>query len=1274
MPTRQGLLATTALHSCAGFLLLVSSPAMAQFVVTSGSTITTSQTLSGTQTGTVQTGGTLQTSGAAVTQNGAASDVVLDNAGTIRSTGARGFDTSGGSSVRTLTLTNRAGALIQSDANDAVRINTNITSGSVVIDNAGTIRAAAPTNPSSATQGQALDLRTMNTAGVALSITNRATGVIEALNDDALRPGLNATIDNAGIIRSFGANTSGGDNGTSDGIDAGGRTGVTVTNRAGALISGARHGITADTDITVVNEAGGAIIGRNGSGVGSDGNGSVYNKGLISGDYAGAGNIFDSNGIASVNGDGDGVDIDRIGTIINDGTIRGTGAGGADSGGRPNGSEGIAMGGGTIVNNATGVIVGAARGILVDDGAEGAAYGATTITNAGRIEGQSGPAITLVGPYNDTVTNSGVIIGGGADPVAVDLGAGDDRLVIQGGRITGKVLGGAGTNSLEFQLGAGQSYTIGADSVFRDFATAAVTSGTLVVNAPLALGSGVMVARDGTLAGTGTLTAPTVAVSGTVSPSAGASGTLSVSGNLSFAAGSRFQVGIDPSGGATKLAASGTATVSTGAIVQVAPVDGLYLTQRTYEILTAAAGLTGQFGAIERLNSERLGAGTLSLSQTGTAVLLQLNPGNPFNGQRNSVNIANLDVGFAVTGVGSGDTLTLEGASTVRADVANLALLQVGTSTGTATGVTFASGTQSVAATTVMPNASLTVNTRLTSPTVTVGRGASLGGSGRIVGALTNSGTLSPGNSPGILTVEGSVVSGSGSALRVEIDGPTAGTGAGFHDQLVVTGSPGTFTAGGALIPVTRGIGGAATNSFTPSLGQGFTIITASGGVLGSFAGINQPATGLPAGARFDAVYGPNAVMLYATPASYARLDAAGVSATGNQSAVGAALDAARPAAGTRPQDAVKPLYDALYPLSGAAVPATLDRLGGVVHAEAVTAARDAARLFGDTVQSRVGEVRADGLAKAVGPLTSARLETGGSAAGAADGVPGQNPAAQGRTGLDLWARALGRFANSDGDGNAAGFRQRTGGIALGADREVTDDLTAGAAFGYQRTAVDARDSGGRTDLDTYSAALYGTYRVGAWFADAQAMYAYGHYDSRRTIQIGGTNPLNRTAKGSSDGHDLGAALTAGYAWAWEGARVEPFAGLRFDRVIRDGFAETGAGALNLSVDETALSTLRSSLGVRASWRLKAGETALEPELRARWDHDFLDVAATSDARLLGVSYTVAGTRPGRDAAVLGAGLTADLGNRFQAYGSYDADLRRDAVGHSLSAGLRCRW
>lgn len=462
-------------HGVLAFACVMVMPACAgaqTFSVPAGTTDTTPRTLSGTQTGTIAAGGTLRstTSTATVTWNGASTGVVITNSGTIENTSTgRAIDSSGGGGTltpRTLTFLNTIGAVVRTVQNDAFRINSAVTSGTIIVDNAGLIQAGGT---GYAGLGQALDFRAIAAAsGVTLTITNRATGVIESLTDDAVRPGRNATINNFGIIRSFGANTSGGANGTADGIDAGGNIGVVVTNQNGGLISGARHGITADTDITVVNLAGGTITGRNGSGVGSDGAGTVTNWGRITGAYAGVGNIFNSDGTAQVNGDGDGVDIDNAATIINHGIIEGTGAGGFDSGGRANNSEGISIGGGSITNDGT--ISGASFGIVVnkDTNADRSGVAATTITNdvGGLIVGQNGFAIRLenktgTAADNDTIVNRGTIIGNGTipDPTAiVRLGSGavDTNST---GTLNGVVY--TGTGSARFIRGDGSAIQMG---------------------------------------------------------------------------------------------------------------------------------------------------------------------------------------------------------------------------------------------------------------------------------------------------------------------------------------------------------------------------------------------------------------------------------------------------------------------------------------------------------------------------------------------------------------------------------------------------------------------------------------------------------------------------------------------------------------------------------------------------------------------------------------------------------------------------------------------
>jgi len=1244
------------LHTTSVLALLVGGVSSAwSDNLTSGTTTvttansTTTYTISGSGSLVINAGsGLLQTgSSVPVTWNNttSGSGITIDNAGTISNTGTgRALDTSGGTSPRTLTLTNRAGAVISSVANDAVRINTNISSGSVTIVNAGTIRAAAPTDPASATQGQALDLRAMNSAGVTLSITNTATGLIEALNDDALRPGLNATIDNSGIIRSYGANTSGGANGTADGIDAGGRTGVVVTNRDGGLISGARHGITADSDISVVNQAGGTIIGRNGSGVGSDGTGTVTNYGTITGAYAGAGNIFNSSGTASLNGDGDGVDIDLIGTVTNYGLIEGTGAGGVDSGGQTNTSEGIAMGGGTITNYAGATIRGAGKGILIDNGSGGSAAGATTIVNHGSIIGQAGAAITLVGPFNDSITTSGTISGVGT---AIDMGDGDDTLTITGGTISGNVYGGAGNDSLTFALGTGGAFTL--SGTYSGFESVALASGTLTVagslNGPLTVASGA------TLRGSNT--------------------SLTLAGTVTLASGSTVALGITPSQ-AYNLAVTGNVSLGGGTLV-ISPTAGSYADGATYDIITASGGISGTFSSIQAENSARLGGLVISGTNLGTSYRLTLATGASFTGGADSVTFIGRAVTTDLNGQGGDDSITFQGTgNSLSANVSGISSLTIGASDRTSSSLILQSGSQKVASTEILANATLTANTTLTSQTVTVDSGGTLKGVGTIVGALTNAGTVAPGSSPGVLTVQGSYTSAGNATLVIEVDGATPGTGAGHHDQIVVTGTPGTFTAAGTLVATTRGISGSASNSYTPSLGQTFTIVSASGGILGSFSGLTQPASGLASGTRFDLSYGRTSLTLAVTPGRYAALS--GLS--GNQQALAGAIDAVRPAAGTRTGTDLDSLYNALYTTAAADLTSALGQLSGAVHAETLAAALGAQRLFSAAVAERAVALRqgTQGATLAAGRAAGFGLGGGsdGLAGSPAAGLAGGEGAASGLG--QAWVRGLGRVAGVDGDATAAGADSRSGGVAFGLDRPLGANLTLGLAGGYLHSWVDSKGDGASGAIDTYALAAYASYSESGLFADAALNYGYSRYDSRRPLAFGTVNAVDRLASASSHGHQLGAALQVGYTWRWQGAALEPAAGLRYDQVRRAGFSESGAGALDLTVADQTLHALTGSVGVRASRAYPVAGATVEPQLRLRWEHDLLDTTGTSNATLAGSSFTVSGARPGRDAAVAGAGVTAQLDQQLALFADYDASVRARATAHAFTAGLRYRW
>lgn len=295
--------------------------------------------------------------------------------------------------------------------------------------------------------------------------TTNATALIRSSAGDAVRLGshqtlLNyGTIDGSGVVNDTSANNALRQNGNTSTLEPYGISrGVRIDNDTNATtgpnqgksvridnygtIAGAQHGIDfgdADSaDSLVINEIGGTIVGRNGSGVGADTTGAaastitVINSGVIRGERAAV--VIDRAGYTYTNGtgdsDGDGVDIDGGATIANNvgASIIGAGAGGFDSNGRANASEGISIGGGVIVN--AGVISGADAGIVTnnDANATGSRSGvaATAITNqaGGTITGGAGYAIRLENKTgtaidNDTITNFGTITGNGTIPTGI---------------------------------------------------------------------------------------------------------------------------------------------------------------------------------------------------------------------------------------------------------------------------------------------------------------------------------------------------------------------------------------------------------------------------------------------------------------------------------------------------------------------------------------------------------------------------------------------------------------------------------------------------------------------------------------------------------------------------------------------------------------------------------------------------------------------------------------------------------------------------------------
>ncbi|MFI5015570.1 MAG: autotransporter domain-containing protein [Hyphomicrobiales bacterium] len=205
-------------------------------------------------------------------------------------------------------------------------------------------------------------------------------------------------------------------------------------------------------------------------------------------------------------------------------------------------------------------------------------YGTGTLTIAGNASYTGGTTINAGTLQLGTGGMAGSILGDVVDNGAFVIDR-SDAYTFNG------VISGTGSFS---QIGTGTTVLTAASTYTGP---TNVNAGVLDVNGSLA--STVTVNNGGTLMGNGTIGGLNVGNGGTVAPG-NSIGTLSVAGNVAFAAGSTFQIEINPAGQGDKIIATGKATLS-GGTVQVIAANGVYTPALRYTILTANGGVTGTF-------------------------------------------------------------------------------------------------------------------------------------------------------------------------------------------------------------------------------------------------------------------------------------------------------------------------------------------------------------------------------------------------------------------------------------------------------------------------------------------------------------------------------------------------------------------------------------------------------------------------------------------------------------------------------------------------------
>lgn len=305
-------------------------------------------------------------------------------------------------------------------------------------------------------------------------------------------------------------------------------------------------------------------------------------------------------------------------------------------------------------------------------------------------------------------------------------------------------------------------------------------------------------------------------------------------------------------------------------------------------------------------------------------------------------------------------------------------------------------------------------------------------------------------------------------------------------------------------------------------------------------------------------------------------------------------------------------------------------------------AAKDAVTAMSPEAAPMVAQVQTDTAAQVFGVIGS-RL---GGSQGMASG--------DGTSGTALWVQGMVGTTDMDDTSKARGYSADSNGLALGLEAKPTDSTTIGMGFAYTNTDVDGFLRS--TDVDSYTAFLYGEYKPANWYVNGILSYAWANYEEQ-------ANVLSQSVGAKYDADTLGLQLMGGLDLAVSGFTVTPEAGLRYYHISTDSYTN-GMGTSVADSDEDVLTGV---IGARFAKTFEVSPAmSVVPQVRLAMTYDIVDADNTSFVTLAnGSSYSVDGETLDRFGFEAGVGVKAEMGDNFEMSLSYEGAWRGDYQNHA---------
>ncbi|MFM9912366.1 MAG: autotransporter domain-containing protein [Methylophilaceae bacterium] len=944
--------------------------------------------------------------------------------------------------------------------------------------------------------------------------------------------------------------------------------------------------------------------------------GSITNSGTVSGNSRGIG-VYNTSTVSSIT--------NKLGGTISGGN-----------------STGIVIGGGstvgTITNNGTINFGTSARGISISSSTVG------SITNTGSISntGSSGVGIdvsNIGSTVTGSITNSGTIT------------TGDAGIQIRNGHVGGDIIN-TKTGVINVNDGRGIYLRPGSTvtgSIINNGAINSRSTGIYVDNSTV----------TGGITNSGSITNGTGGSHGIGITNGAHVGTITNSGTISA-----------PTGIYARNLSMGTSTIGgiTNSGLISATGDGINLL-----FLTAVNGNIVNSGTI---NAGSSNAGIAINGGAGTSITGSITNSNTISGG-NGIVLGGVTLTGSITNSGkitglSGSGIQV-GSSTVQGDIVNsgtiTAVYGIGVygSTSSVRNITN-SGTIATTQTAIYVGAGTVTGGITNSGTITAKYGVYLATAATVTGGITNSGTINAsaiGNAVYINNVmanslsnlAGGVINGTFTTPSGSLNVSNAGTVYIASNQISAYTGSYTQTSTGKL-SIEAGA--------TTAPGNGYGALQVTGAVsLPASAGIFvkvHPSSVLVAGNVLSGVVtstGLTASTFAITDNSFALNFAAAIN--GNNvdltasAGTGSSVSAIVAGAGNGAAGGVAAILDGLNggSTTDADIQDFINKLASLGTAQEVSDA--IAQALPLTPGATVGAV-IDSIHNS-SKVILAHLESERGLSAGDDTL----------TNRYFWFKPFGSWGDQDNHGGVSGYDSRSFGSVFGADAELSDTTRLGVALSLAHSRVDSKSIAApqNTSINTYQAIVYGSHSLDdATELSFQADAGLSQNDGARTIGL----LTASSGYNSTIGH-VGVGASHSYQFD-DKTTLLPSVRIDYTHVHTQGYTETGAGGLNLSVASDNTDELILLAEGKVNHSIRDG-AFLSANLGAGYDALSERSSITSSFVGGGAAFTTQGIDPSAWLVRGGAGLTMNTGGTMEVTARYDFEVKRDFLNQTASVKFK---